>query len=385
MLSQIPDNSSDAQRSAETIQTISKVIATGSKPLATRKIKTGSEPFRLHLRLDAREMPFKFEGLFGVRDEVFVDLTQFVECVPGLYAGTVVDVEEELGLYEVALTTGYVVMVMESVLQVKELENWRRNGISSQLAPGIPVFVSMSGAETYFSAIVQGKVQRDQFEFPTSEMWTVQVQCDDDIVETPLRWILCWGPVDERFSMDNSAFDGCHSNIYVGSPVFARPSRQALDEFIVPDDDGAGPTPESYYGRWLSGTVIAIGCHPRIKRPWDQGRYLVKFSFEPMLCYVGSRNIIKRSSEDVAEGEWVPHALGDIVFADDPKGDSAHAARILSIDPNNGYKMKLYFPHNGETKSGYLPCMVQQPKLRVPKFCLAAPRAYSAAELVRAD
>ncbi len=47
------------------------------------------------------------------------------------------------------------------------------------------------------------------------------------------------------------------------------------------------------------------GCHPALKRPWDQGRFLVKFCFEPLLCYCAERNIIKRSSDDVAEGEWV--------------------------------------------------------------------------------
>jgi hypothetical protein len=138
-------------------------------------------------------------------------------------------------------------------------------------------------------------------------------------------------------------------DLYVGSPVFARPSRAALHEFITPEEpDGAGKAadgdgedgsssssssggggggvkggPESYYGRWLAGTVIGIGCHPALRRPWDQGRYQVKFSFEPMLCYVTARNIIKRAADDVVEGEWVPPAVGDVVFADDPDSDNA--------------------------------------------------------------
>jgi hypothetical protein len=45
----------------------------------------------------------------------------FEECSPGVYAGTVADLDEELGLYEVALTTGFVVLVPESCLIPKEV------------------------------------------------------------------------------------------------------------------------------------------------------------------------------------------------------------------------------------------------------------------------
>ena len=102
-----------------------------------------------------------------------------------------------------------------------------------------------------------------------------------------------------------------------------------------------------------------------------------------MLCYVGSSNIIRRSSEDVAEGEWIPHAVGDIVFADDRDGDSAFAARVLDIDPEDGFRMSLYFPHSGKTLTDYEPSMVQAPKFRVPRFCLKAPHCYTSDEIVR--
>ena len=65
----------------------------------------------------------------------------------------------QLDLYEVALNTGFVVLVMEEAVQPKSVENWRKTGISSQLAEGVPVYTSMSGAETYFSAIVQHKAR----------------------------------------------------------------------------------------------------------------------------------------------------------------------------------------------------------------------------------
>ncbi len=67
-------------------------------------------------------------------------------------------------------------------------------------------------------------MDRDQFEFPITEMWTVKVLCDDDIVESPLHWLLCRGPVDERFSLDNhptpgGGGGGRGGDLFVGSPV----------------------------------------------------------------------------------------------------------------------------------------------------------------------
>jgi hypothetical protein len=142
------------------VDLIRRVVARGfDTPSEPAVASRSNYPFRLRLRLDPNDMPFKFEGKFEPRQEVFVDLTRFDECVPGVYAGVVVDVAVDLGLYEVALNTGFVVLVMEEAVQPKSVENWRKTGISSQLAEGVPVYTSMSGAETYFSAIVQHKAR----------------------------------------------------------------------------------------------------------------------------------------------------------------------------------------------------------------------------------
>ena len=113
-------------RNAATISTvISTAFAPPSRPGAVVAAKKSNYPYRLHLRLNPREVPFKFEGLYEKHQEVYVDLSSFDECVPGLYAGTIVDTARDVGLYEVVLTTGFVVMVMERVIEPKELENWK--------------------------------------------------------------------------------------------------------------------------------------------------------------------------------------------------------------------------------------------------------------------